>query len=565
MAPSEPSSAPFAVAGTPAAATVPWPRCRAVFGCSGRAAEPFRGCPAHLRPGERALFVGRLRPGADLDLRGVTVPAGLLTDVLDALTGPDQRPHLGRTRLDGAVLPSAAALRGACFEGDSSFDGAAFVGGASFYDARFFGNVSFRGARFGGNASFHQARFHRHAAFTETVFAGDALFGEASWLADADFTRAVFIGAAAFDRARFGRDAGMQAACFGGALSCRRVRVGRHARFDRARFRHGLWLGPLAAGERLVLTGVSAHDGLQVQATAARLEADGLTVRGEADLRVRGADVDLTGAVCFGKLRVRAQQRPFCGLPESADASPAVRVLSLSGASARRVELTDVDLSHCRFLGLARPDDLHIRGDCAFATRTGRRWRGGRRAVLDEDSGAETPTRLAVLYRQLSRATAEADGGTARDFRYRALDLRRRSEPDQWHRWALHLLWITCGYGLRAGRTIAWLAVLAALLAGGATLADHPHHRPATTHPGSAASPGGTDSPGGANSPGGTRFFRDGGSSRYADQHGTNRGRHEPAPVPRGLPDRVLPRETGVTATPPKAVRRTSGRYGGLL
>lgn len=498
VAPQEPSSAPIAVAAGPAgpaAATVPWPRCRAVFGCSGRAVEPFRGCPAHLRPGERALFVGRLRPGADLDLRGVTVPADLFAEILDALTGPDRRPHLGRTRLDGAVLASAASLRGACFEGDSSFDGAAFVGGASFYDARFFGNVSFRGARFGGNASFHQARFHRHAAFSETVFAGDALFGEASWLADADFTRAVFIGAAAFDRARFGRDAGMQAACFGGALSCRRVRVGRHARFDRARFRRGLWLGPLAAGERLVLTGVSAHGGVQVQAAAGRIEADGLTVRGDADLRVRGADLDLTGTVCFGRLRVRAQPRPFCGLPESADApsgdgpgdGPPVRVLSVSGVSAPRVDLTDVDLSRCRFLGLEHPDALHIRGHCAFATAPGRRAiarRARRHAVLSEDSDAEAPSRLAVLYRQLAHATADADGGRgpARDFRYRALDLRRRSDPDQWRRWALHLLWITCGYGLRVGRTVAWITVLAALVLGCATLAGHTH-RHAATHP----------------------------------------------------------------------------------
>ncbi|MFC4912410.1 pentapeptide repeat-containing protein [Actinomadura gamaensis] len=535
MAPQEPSSAPFAVIGGPAAGTVPWPRCRAVFGCSGRAVEPFRGCPAHLRPGERALFVGRLRPGADLDLRGVTVPADLLSDVLDALTGPDRRPHLGRTRLDGAVLPSAAALRGACFEGDSSFDGAAFVGGASFFDARFLGNVSFRGARFGGNASFHQARFHRHAAFTETVFAGDALFGEASWLADADFTRAVFIGAAAFDRARFGRDAGMQAACFGGALSCRRVRVGRNARFDRARFRHGLWLGPLAAGERLVLTDVSAHGGVQVQAAAVRIEADGLTARGDTDLRVRGAEVDLSNAVCSGRLRVRAQARPFCGLPESADTELPVRVLSLGGVGAPRVELTDVDLSHCRFLGLAHPDGLRVRGDCAFATRPGRRWRGGRRAVLSEDSAAETPSRLAALYRQLARATADADGGTARDFRYRALELRRRSEPDQWHRWALHLLWITCGYGLRAGRTIAWVAVLAGLLAGGAALADQTHRH-------SAAHPHRTD------------------HSRGTERHGGTVG--QPGP---GLVRRVPPRTTGMTAPPSGTVHRANGRFADRL
>ncbi|MEV0661543.1 pentapeptide repeat-containing protein [Actinomadura luteofluorescens] len=466
--------------------TVFWPRCTAVDGCTGRAAGGLGACPAHLRPSEFERFVDSLRPGADLDLRGVTVPPWLLDGVLDAVTGPDGRPHLGRTRFDGAVLPADAGLRGFCVEGDSSFDGACFLGGASFYDARFFGNASFRGARFGRNASFHEARFHRHASFEEAVFTGDALFGETRWHADAAFRGAVFMGAACFDRARFGRDAAMQGAGFRGDVSFRRVQVTRHARFERARFRHGAWLGPLAAGGRITLSDATVHGGLRVHAAARQVIARGATVRGEADFRLRHAELDLEDAVFEGPAAVRALAHPIQGLAEptagnAAGTGPSgVRLLSLRRADATRLLLADVDLSGCGFLGLRRPDALRITGDCAFATAPGRRrlrpWRRRDRAVLAEDiaDGAGHDDRLRALYQALARATADSDRDRlARDFRYGALETRRHGERDPWRRAGLHLLWITCGYGLRAGRAVAWLAVIIALLCCGASLVRH--------------------------------------------------------------------------------------------
>ncbi len=458
-----------------------WPRCTAVDGCTGRAAGGLGGCPAHLRPGEVERFTASLRPGADLDLRGVTVPAGLLEAVLDAVTGPDGRPHLGRTRFDGAVLPADAALRGLCVEGDSSFDGATFLGGVSFYDARFFGNTSFRRARFARNASFHEAGFHRHASFEEAVFAGDAVFGETRWHADAAFGGAVFMGAACFDRARFGRDAAMQAACFTGGVSFKRVQVARHARFERARFRHGVWLGPLASGGRIALTDAAVHGGLRVHAAARQVLARGTVVHGEADFRLRLAELDLEDAVFEGPAAVRSLAHPIQGLAEPAGTGPSrVRLVSLRRADATRLLLADVDLSGCGFLGLRRPEALRITGDCAFATapdrRPLRRWRRSGRAVLAEDLSGDNAhdDRLRTLYQALARATADSDRDrVARDFRYGALETRRHGERDPWRRAGLHLLWITCGYGLRAGRAVAWLAVIIALLCCGASLARH--------------------------------------------------------------------------------------------
>ncbi|GAA2133312.1 pentapeptide repeat-containing protein [Actinomadura napierensis] len=471
----------------PPATALLWPRCSAVHGCTGRAAGGFGGCPAHLAPAEFARFAAGLRPGGDLDLRGVTVPAWLLDAVLDAVTGPDGRPHLGRTRFDGAVLPSHAVLRGACVEGDSSFDGACFLDGASFFDARFFGNVSFRGARFGGNASFHEARFHRHASFEEAVFTGDALFGEAVWHADAAFRMAVFFGAACFDRARFGRDAAMQGACFGGAVSFRRVRVARHARFERTRFRRGLWLGPLVAGGRIGLADAAALGGLRVHAAARLVNARAVTVHGEAEFRLRRAELDLEGACFDAAVNVRSLPHPIQGLAEPAawTGPAAVRVVSLRRVDAAHLHLADVDLSGCGFLGLVHPDRLRISGDCPFATVPARRrWRlrRGARAVLADDLARDAAGSgggddgLETLYRELARASADSDRARlARDFRYSALEMRRRSEQRQWRRWALHVLWITSGYGLRAGRMAAWLAVAIALVCCGLLFVRHQH------------------------------------------------------------------------------------------
>lgn len=433
--------------------------------------------------------MGTLRPGCDLDLRGVTVPAWLLDAVLDAVTGPDGRPHLGRARFDGAVLLSDGVMRGVCVEGDSSFDGACFLGGISFYDARFFGNASFRGARFGRNVSFHEARFHRYTSFEEAVFTGDALFGEVRWHADASFRGAVFMGAACFDRARFGRDAGMQAARFRGPVSFKRVHVTRHARFERTRFRQGVALGPLVAGGRVELSDATVHGRLRVHAAAPRVTARGIVVRGEAGFRLRNAELDLEDAVFEGPVYVRSLAHPIQGLaPPTGPA--AVRVASLRRVDAAGLHLADVDLSGCGFLGLRRPDALTIVGDCSFATVPDRRmlrpWGRDGRAVLAEDlvrtGDAADDDRLRELYLELARATAESDRGRlARDFRYRALELRRHGERDPLRRLGLHLLWITCGYGLRAGRVVAWLAVIVALACFGASTVHH-GHRAGTAH-----------------------------------------------------------------------------------
>ncbi|MFD0539403.1 hypothetical protein ACFQY7_42355 [Actinomadura luteofluorescens] len=279
----------------------------------------------------------------------------------------------------------------------------------------------------------------------------------------------------------------MQGAGFRGDVSFRRVQVTRHARFERARFRHGAWLGPLAAGGRIALSDATVHGGLRVHAAARQVIARGAIVHGEADFRLRHAELDLEDAVFEGPAAVRALAHPIQGLAEPTTGNAAgtgtsgVRLLSLRRADATRLLLADVDLSGCGFLGLRRPDALRITGDCAFATAPGRlpaaavapprpgRPRRGHRGGASHDDD-----RLRALYQALARATADSDRDRlARDFRYSALEMRRHGERDPWRRAGLHLLWITCGYGLRAGRAVAWLAVIIALLCCGASLVRH--------------------------------------------------------------------------------------------
>jgi Pentapeptide repeats (9 copies) len=358
--------------------------------------------------------------------------------LLRAVTGPDGRPHLGRARFDGALLPGGTSLREACFEGDASFDRARFLGGVSFYGARFLGHVSFGGARFGGSATFHDARFHRHASFEEAVFVGDALFGDAVWSADATFTRAVFTGAAAFDRAHFSRDADLRAVRFGAAVSFRKVQVTRHARFESARFRRDLWLGPLAVGGRLVLTNATAHGALRVHTAARQVVARRATVHGPAEFRVRHAQLDLEESAFDDAASIRSMAHPFQCLAEPSwpDPDAPAQLLSLRRVSVPRLHLTDVDLSRCRFAGLRRPDLLSLTGQCRFATVPGRL---RSHAILADDMGSDQVEHLADLYHQLAQAMAESDASVARDFRHRALEARRRA--DGHHRLRCLLPW----------------------------------------------------------------------------------------------------------------------------
>lgn len=179
----------------------------------------------------------------------------------------------------------------------------------------------------------------------------------------------------------------------------------------------------------------------------------------------------------------------------AAQVVPPVRVISLRGLDAAQVTLTDVDVSQCRFAGLQRADQIALDGQCVFADGPGGRrrvlaeehhwratqdtrvtWFSGRGPgrsgwrplpELEGETGEEAvgPARLEVLYRQLRKALEDAKNEPgAADFYYGEMEMRRAAATTRrTEQWLLGLYWALSGYGLRARRALAWLALVTVL------------------------------------------------------------------------------------------------------
>ncbi|MFE3455343.1 pentapeptide repeat-containing protein [Nonomuraea sp. NPDC059194] len=453
-----------------------WVTCSHSPSCTGVARQPYGSCLSHLSPEQLTDALAAIRPGRLLDLRGTTIDSDLLARVLAAAEG---RP--GRARMDLARFTGEARFTEVSFQGDVSLDGARFDRLASFFGAAFAGNVSFNGARFARQLSFHGARVRGHAGFDKAVVAGDALFGQAAFARGLSAERARFDGFAAFDGAQFGELATFRGARFGRTLSFRKVR-GR-AGFESVHFASGAYL---SATERLAVTGARVDGALDLAVEDCSVDLRRIEVRGTTAVRLSRAHADLESAVLRGRATVSG--RGFC------------TISSLRGADAPDLSLFKLDLSSCRFAGLAHPSGLRLTG-CTFAfTPRGvrfslrwppLRWFSRRRALADEHGwrgwtrgpddpdgpdGPSSPDGIAALYDALRHAPD--DDGTAADFAFGAMEMRRAAT----RRWWLSLYWLLCGYGLRTGRAVAWGVLLVALTAGAVLWAGASHAgRRATT------------------------------------------------------------------------------------
>ncbi|MEU7696157.1 pentapeptide repeat-containing protein [Microbispora hainanensis] len=472
---------------------VVWRTCDAVPECLGIAHEPYGRCLAHLTPAEVAAFLRGLAPGQSLDLRGTLLSEDLITRVLD---GVERR--VGRARFDRAVFTGPARFGEVVFAADASFDHARFDRLASFYGARFLCNVSFREARFQREFSLHGARVRGHAAFDHVTVRGDALFGAALFGAAlfggpgntrfqrASFHRAQFHGFAVFDGAVFHGDAAFRSARFHRAVSFRDADCRASAEFQGAHFEGAAYLGPMRIARRLSLAGVRACAPLHIDTGGCRVVLRSAAVLGRLAARLSDAEIDLHGA------RV-------AGLSDVTRRSGRLRVTSLDGLDADALTLTGADLRTCGLGGLRRPEGLRLR-ECVFAAPPGGlglrlgwppvRWWSRRRVIADErlwrgwgaqgsDGPAPDPARLAVLYERLGPGVDDAR--VAADFAFGAMEMRRQGSPRGLMRLLLSLYWLACGYGLRAGRALGWLALVAAVAAGAVCWAAgvRPPDRPA--------------------------------------------------------------------------------------
>lgn len=428
-----------------------WVTCAYSVACTGIAGRPSGLCLAHLSSDELSEALAQLSPGRLLDLRGTTVTGDLLSRVLESTGGRPGRARLDRVRFTGDVR-----LSGVTFAGDVSLDGATFDRLASFFGARFEGNVSLAGARFARELSFHGVTVRGHVSLDRAVMARDALFSQAVFGHGLSCERARFDGYATFDDARLGDGGAFRGARFGRTLSFRKVSG--HAGFEAVHFAADAYL---SATGRLSVVRARADGLLDVAVARCGVDLRGVEVAGATTLRLTDSQADLEGAVLRG--------------PATVSGRGVSTLISLRQVEAADLALRGLDLSTCRFAGLAHPSGVRVK-DCTFALtsrgmrvslrRPMLRWFSRRSALADEHGmgGASapgdpvvTPDRLAALYAGLR----PSDRATSADFAFAAMEMRRRAG----HRWWLSVSWLLFGYGMRMGRSAAWLAVLAAIAA----------------------------------------------------------------------------------------------------
>ncbi|MEU6999007.1 pentapeptide repeat-containing protein [Nonomuraea sp. NPDC046570] len=451
-----------------------WVTCRHTPGCTGVARQPYGICLSHLSPEQLSGALGELAPGRLIDLRGTTFDGELLARVLSAAGG-----RFGRARLDLTRFTGEARFGEVRFDGDVSLDGARFDRLASFFGARFAGNVSFRDARFSRQLSFHGAAVAGHASFDRAVVGSDALFSQATFGHGLSCERARFDGFATFDGARIDGGASFRGTRFGRTLSFRKV--GGRAGFEAAHFAATAYLSGTG---RLAASGARADGALDVVAENCAVDLTRIEVAGTTMVKLVGSQADLGSAVLRGPATVTG--RGFAALT------------SLRGADAPQLSLYGLDLSTCRFAGLTHPEGLRLT-DCTFAltprgVRLSLRWPllrwFSRRRILADEHGwrgwtpplttpdtLATPDGLASLYAELSGAPD--DDGTAADFAFGAMEMRRHAS----RRWWLSLYWLVSGYGLRMGRTAAWVVLLAAVTSGALLWNSTSHASRRVSHP----------------------------------------------------------------------------------
>ncbi|MEU9117828.1 pentapeptide repeat-containing protein [Streptomyces sp. NPDC048483] len=460
-----------------------WPHCghgahpdTDPVGCRGRRVEPYAECLAHLSDADRTAYLAGLEPGADVDHRGTRFSEALLHELLSTLRPTaTNRPYLGRTLFTEAE-----------FDGDAKFSGAVCSGDARFDYAQFGGDVSFVGAVFDGEVRFSWAKISGHANFFHVEIDGDARFGFMKISGNFAFVKAKISGEALFDATEF---SGFTA--FDGA------EIGSDATFRGTVFQHASAVGPLVCKGALDLSAATFGTAVAIEVATLTLLCRRTRWASTAALRLRYAAVDLSDAVMEYPVSVAVRFRPFSmpftqpldpGVPELDREDSRVRMMSLRGADAAHLTLTDVDLTDCLFAGTIHLDQLRLEGRYPLApTPSGVRWRGRwpvrwtpRRTLAEEQhwragrstaaggwtpapEGVEVlePVALAPVYRQLRKAFEDSkhEPGAA-DFYYGEMEMRRHADdiPSS-ERALLTAYWALSGYGLRASRALGWLAV----------------------------------------------------------------------------------------------------------
>ncbi|MFE9178520.1 pentapeptide repeat-containing protein [Streptomyces sp. NPDC007126] len=418
----------------------------------------------------------------------------------------------GGARFSGARFGYGADFGHASFGDTAWFDGASFGNGALFSDASFRDEARFDGASFGDEPRFDRVSFgdsaiFHIATFGKRVWFGDAKFGKqarfqgarfgewsefvgAKFHGVAWFTEAIFGDKARFTRVVFGDDAYFDSATFRGGFLLIEARFRGRADFRSVSFDKANNIGPLVCSGPFDLSGATFGGPVTVGVAASRLVCRRTRWASTGAIWVRYANVDLSDAVFEYPLIVAYRPRAFqirrkwIYETQLMGLNPVARIASIRGVDAAHLVLNGLDLSSCLFGGAVHLDQLRLEGDYTLPTPPPKRWRllpsrWTTRHVLAEEShwrashgyrgwqaarsGTRllTPRALTAIYRQLRKGLEDSkDEPGAADFYYGEMEMRRKDRRRPWgERALLWLYWAVSGYGLRAGRALAWLVL----------------------------------------------------------------------------------------------------------
>jgi hypothetical protein len=313
-----------------------------------------------------------------------------------------------------------------------------------FRRAKIDGRIDFQGAQVDGQFMFHDVEIDGDAQFDQVTISGDARLEGTAIGGDATFVRAVL--------------------------------------------EQVLAVGPLACKGTLNLSEAKFGSVVAIEAAATAVLCQRTHWASTAALRLRYAAVDLTHAVMEYPVSIAARSQPFrSGTESDRGIDPGVRMMSIRGVDAAHLTLTDIDLTGCLFVGTIHLDQLRLEGRYPLPPTPSRvRWRGWppvrwtpRRTLAEEQhwrasrsttadgwtpapEGVEVlePITLAPVYRQLRKAFEDGkhEPGAA-DFYYGEMEMRRHADDIPWsERALLTAYWLLSGYGLRAARSLGWLA-----------------------------------------------------------------------------------------------------------
>jgi hypothetical protein len=425
-----------------------------------------------------------------------------------------------RANFRGAEFTSGANFRGAQFADHAGFREARFTSNASFGPALFAGSVDFGAAQFAGHADFGAAQFAGHADFGGAQFNGTpgmrlrafVDFVEVELDGLAQFTSAHFDGNASFRDVQFTVVADFSAASFRRRCELGPLRA-THLSLTGAEFE-----GPAeihAACPDIRADGIRSREGMTLTAREADISLRGARFAAPATIAAspakRHVPAQIADEATENDSRDRAEDHRTedhrTGNDRIEDLHGPARLLTTQGSDLTNVTLAGLDLSACRFVGAYNLDKVRINGPALFATTPDGRWTP--RITLAEEhewrvkydrrsdgwyrpelgaADRELPdhvrgdhrtsaaraeaSRVQAAYRELRKSLEDAkDEPGAADFYYGEMEMRRLASRATAHgRDPFHLeyglltaYWAVSGYGLRAGRAILALLLVATL------------------------------------------------------------------------------------------------------